>query len=943
MLHKFPTDEKRLNKWFECLNDDNIRASANVRNLFVCQKHFAKKFVGANSRLLTNAYPTLFTPAEISNGVPGFAENVNPAIDHNYSRKRHYDHTYSKDALPLADIPVRKNHPEIISQDLCMNKFEIRPGTSKGICETKNQCLKVNKDTMDDRSNEQNVLRVEIRSRTPPEDTNITTIPMAATPKKAGRKRIIRSINKLTPTCKIIYKEYTKAKNQADFYRRAKRAQKLNEGNAFQKMIDGMNPYGKKIIEMQLNLCTKKKKGRRFTLQEKLVALAIMKQSPKCYKFLHKIFILPSSSTLNKMVSRLKIEAGINPGFFGLIKKEVSGWKDSKKYCSIIFDEMALGMGLSYDPKMDKIDGFIDLRERKDKFADHVLVFMARGAVHKWQQPLAYYFCEGATSGPELKQIMKLVVTAVAEAGLKPLVLGCDQGTSFQSAIKQLQAETRREQLLNNEHPDDTIIINENKLSVIFDPSHLIKGIRNNFLTKNIIWKGKISQWKDIIDVYTTDCSHTQTRILHKLNDEHVVPNKIKKMKVKNCVRVLSKSVAAALSYTSQFATYVDGTPVSETLKNTAETVSFFDDLFDSINGATVSAKKAGGKTLRTAVRETSKHHAFWQEAIKNLEDLKFIENGQEKTVPTLKNFVVTLKSYMRLWQVFQTKDLKIMRPRYFNTDPIENYFGQVRAYNYRNTDPTCHNFINTFKSLTITGVIKFHSEGMNCEEDPAEQLLNLSSLFDNNEKNITEASTAPNETTCNVLPGPSEAQNIQGVLEKARKERLLVHSKAYVTGWVIKKILEKNSCSICKRQLTTSENETIHNWISQKEYKSCTNKRKLSYPSGKAVRCFGTVMDRANQYLEKKAYEKNVYKGIIKNIEAEVFTDLVDCTMHQNIVKQYFMNVAVRFTIFNWCNNINKILRGVDIYRIKNKSDLPYFQKLAYEKFLKKLKNKSA
>lgn len=79
---------------------------------------------------------------------------------------------------------------------------------------------------------------------------------------------------------------------------------------------------------------------------------------------------------------------------------------------------------------------------------------------------------------------------------------------------------------------DDVIEINGQTMSVIYDPPHLIKGLRNNFLTKNILFEKKISKWNDIVEVYKTDCSHAQMRLLHKLNDEHVIPEKIKKMKV---------------------------------------------------------------------------------------------------------------------------------------------------------------------------------------------------------------------------------------------------------------------------------------------------------------------------------------------------------------------------------------------------------------------------
>ncbi|XP_026315854.1 uncharacterized protein LOC113227184 [Hyposmocoma kahamanoa] len=182
---------------------------------------------------------------------------------------------------------------------------------------------------------------------------------------------------------------------------------------------------------------------------------------------------------------------------------------------------------------------------------------------------------------------------------------------------------------------------------------------------------------------------------------------------------------------------YADGRPVSNTLQNTADTVLFFDKLFASVNGAAIQSKRKG-KILRTAVTEKSPHHEFWRESIKKLEETKYVDaKGHEKSVPSLKNFVITLKSYMKLRQFFQSKGITIMRPRYFNSDPIENFFGQVRTYSYRDNDPNCHSFNCTFKSLLITRIIKFHNETFNCEDDPADQVFNLQSLFEEQKENI--------------------------------------------------------------------------------------------------------------------------------------------------------------------------------------------------------------
>ncbi|XP_050663944.1 uncharacterized protein LOC126964709 [Leptidea sinapis] len=147
--------------------------------------------------------------------------------------------------------------------------------------------------------------------------------------------------------------------------------------------------------------CTKKASGRRFSDEEKLISMAIMKQSPKCYRFLHKIFILPSKYTLNKMIAELNIEAGINAQIFEAISQFILP-----------------------------------------------ILLILQMASQNWQQPLAFYFCKGATSGVELKILIEKIITAVANTGLKPVAVVCDQGTAFQAALKGLQEETRRNQII---------------------------------------------------------------------------------------------------------------------------------------------------------------------------------------------------------------------------------------------------------------------------------------------------------------------------------------------------------------------------------------------------------------------------------------------------------------------------------------------------------------
>lgn len=145
------------------------------------------------------------------------------------------------------------------------------------------------------------------------------------TPRRSvAKRRLIHKLKSLTPNCTRLYYEYVKSRKQLNFSQRARRAATFSKEKSFEKMTDKMNPLAKKIMWMQIKQCTKKQKGRRFTHEEKCIALSIMKQSPKCYRFLQRIFILPSKQTLNKMVTELNIGAGINTQIFETLKQEVT-------------------------------------------------------------------------------------------------------------------------------------------------------------------------------------------------------------------------------------------------------------------------------------------------------------------------------------------------------------------------------------------------------------------------------------------------------------------------------------------------------------------------------------------------------------------------------------------------------------------------------------------
>lgn len=308
-------------------------------------------------------------------------------------------------------------------------------------------------------------------------------------------------------------------------------------------------------MQVQWREDKKKDKGRRFTLKEKIAALSICKQSPKAYRFLRKIFILPANQTLAKVIQRCNLRPGLNKNIFLQLKKKAEKIKISERLCIILFDEVSLKAQISYNEKKDKITGVVDNgQQRQPEFADHAQVFMVRGLIKNFKQAIYYTFSASATKGPELAKQIKNVITEVQQAGFIVVASVCDQGTNNRQAIRLLINETRGVYLRRGETPKENIIlINDKEIIPLYDPPHLLKGMRNNLVTKNLTFKKdgvtKTAKWSHLLQLLKENPGYKGIRLIPKLTEYHLNPEKLNKMKVKFASQVFSRTVASNMGY----------------------------------------------------------------------------------------------------------------------------------------------------------------------------------------------------------------------------------------------------------------------------------------------------------------------------------------------------------------------------------------------------------
>lgn len=179
---------------------------------------------------------------------------------------------------------------------------------------------------------------------------------------------------------------------------------------------------------------------------------------------------------------------------------------------------------------------------------------MVRGLIYNYKQAVSYTFASSATKGPELARQIKEVIGALQESGFIVVASVCDQGTNNRQALNLLLDETRGIYLRKGENPKENIIlINGQEIVPLYDPPHLLKGIRNNLMTKNLEYTingvKKNAKWSHLKLLLNENPGYKGVRLIPKLTEYHVNPLKMNKQKVKLASQIFSRTVASNMGY----------------------------------------------------------------------------------------------------------------------------------------------------------------------------------------------------------------------------------------------------------------------------------------------------------------------------------------------------------------------------------------------------------
>ena len=292
------------------------------------------------------------------------------------------------------------------------------------------------------------------------------------------------------------------------------------------------------FIMAQVNQGRKKAKGRRWTINDKRLCLSLLHSSPKTYRLLRTVFTLPSISTLKLLMRRVQIYPGINQPILDALKLKLANSPPLHKVVTLALDEMAIKEALSYDASQDAVEGFTMELTRGNTLANHANVFMLRGLVEKWKQPIGYYLSSGPMEGHTMAELVKSAIVKLQAVNIHPAVLVADQGSNNRNMVFQhLKVTVSKPYFL----------VGGQKVFVLFDPPHLLKCVRNNLKNHGFEVEGQDVLWSYVEEFFNRD-SENHIRLAPRLTQKHISLPPFTPMRVYLATQVLSHSVAAGIS-----------------------------------------------------------------------------------------------------------------------------------------------------------------------------------------------------------------------------------------------------------------------------------------------------------------------------------------------------------------------------------------------------------
>ena len=404
---------------------------------------------------------------------------------------------------------------------------------------------------------------------------------------------------------------------------------------------------------------------------------------------------------------------------------------------------------------------------------------MAIGLTGRWKVPLCYVLTAGLSASKQAR-LLKDVIIKLHEIGVRTVAVVSDGLVANQSMYQQLGCNFEPYNMTTTfQHPVDA-----KPIYVFFDACHQLKLMRNAFATFKDICSPFLGKalWQHIVELNTIQ-QNEDLRAANKLTTLHVNYHS-QKMKVYLAAQVFSTSVGNALAYLRSLKNdlFINSDGTEHFLK-------FINDLFDILNSKSPSQKGNKGPINNFNIADRMQFLQSAEEILLSLTIPPNISLYDTKRHLSCIGFVVNCIS-LRLMatELINEKLINYLLTYKLSQDHLELFFSAIRSAGGKNINPNglqLRNILRTLLSHTdvVSGV------GTNVVGQDNTTLLPI------NSKKLTHTANAKenNEININIDYSTSLSLYTEGIVE-------------YIGGFVVKELLQTESCIICREALVSKE-----------------------------------------------------------------------------------------------------------------------------------------
>ena len=149
-----------------------------------------------------------------------------------------------------------------------------------------------------------------------------------------------------------------------------------------QSLSSSLNVDASRFLASTFRNSKHEPKGRSWCYKEKVLAVTILKCSPRSCAFLRSLFPLLSRRNLQSLLNTVQFRTDINAHVFSVLNDNVQTMSDKDRVCCLMFDEISVRRPLHFNQRTDCIEGFEDLEAMAKQAISQIMPWSSCSVVY---------------------------------------------------------------------------------------------------------------------------------------------------------------------------------------------------------------------------------------------------------------------------------------------------------------------------------------------------------------------------------------------------------------------------------------------------------------------------------------------------------------------------------------------------------------------------------